>query len=352
MTFHSTRVLIADDSPTIRHYLASIIDAAPGLSVAGIAKDGEQVLQLADKLQPDVVSMDVQMPNMDGLSATRHLMQTNPRPVVVVSGLVDRDIDLSFRALEAGALAVLPKPGPRHTAEFARQQHQLTNTLRAMAGVKVVRRWPVQEPALHGGAAASIYDTQRVRPSPLLIAIAASAGGPSALATLLGHLEQPLSVPIVVVQHMPDEFIEGLARWLERLTNLPVRLALHNQPLLPGVVHLAKGHAHLQVQRRGRHLVAQWDEAVGDYAYQPAADVLFESVARACGERGVGIVLTGMGSDGAAGLLHMHAAGARTFAQDEDSSIVFGMPAAAVRLGAVDRMMAPAQLAATLNKLL
>lgn len=345
-----TRVLIAEDSPTIRHHLTAIIDAAPGLTVAGIAGDGEAALALADELQPDVVSMDVQMPKLDGLSATRRLMQTAPRPVVVVSGLLERDIDLSFKALEAGALAVAPKPGARHTAQFDQQQQQLTNTLRAMAGVRVVRRWAVSQPATAPPTDSLLPPTER--PRPLLIAIAASAGGPGALAALLAHLHRPPPVPIVVVQHMPDEFIEGLARWLERLTQLPVRLAFHNQPLAPGMVHLASGRAHLRVQRGGRHLFAQRDEARGDYAYQPAADVLFESVALALGARSVGIVLTGMGADGAAGLLHMHAAGAHTFAQDEASSIVFGMPAAAIRLGAVERVMAPAQLAATLSRLL
>lgn len=344
------RVLIAEDSLTVRYHLAAIIDEMPQLMVIGMARDGEEAVNLVKELKPDVVSMDVRMPGMDGLEATRHIMRAHPTPVVIVSNLVEREIDLSFKALQAGALAVVPKPPSRNAPEFAAQRHQLVNTLQAMAGVRVVRRWAsVYEVTQHEPKA---YHTRRMRPTPELIAVAASAGGPSATATLLSGLGGGFKAPVVIVQHMPDEFIGGLARWLGKFTEAPVRMAADDEILQPGVVHLAPGGHHLRVQRHEGVFVARLDDKPGAYRYQPSADVLFESAAAACGERGVGIILTGMGDDGAAGLLAMRRAGARTFAQDESSSVVFGMPSAAIQRGAVERVMSPTQLAASLRKLL
>ena len=288
---------------------------------------------------------------MDGLEATRRIMRTTPTPVVVVSGLLEREIDLSFRALQAGALAVLPKPPARSSSTFAAEQQRLLNTLRAMSGVKLVRRWAsVYETIEHNGH--TDYERNPARPSPLMIAVAASAGGPSALATLVGGLQNRLSVPMVVVQHMPGEFLGGLARWLGRFTTLPVRTARDGETLQAGTIYLAPSHAHLRVYRRHGAIVAALDDERGNHHHHPAADVLFESVAGACGARGVGVVLTGMGTDGARGLLAIKQQGGRTFAQDERSSTVYGMPGAAVRLGAADEVMSPGQLAVALRKLM
>lgn len=344
------KVLIAEDSPTVRHYLAAIIEEAPALTVAGMARTGTEAIQMVAELTPDVVSMDVRMPELDGLEATSYIMQTHPTPVVIVSGLVEREIDLSFRALQAGALAVVPKPTGRTHPDFPNQRQQLVTTLHAMAGVRVVRRWANGNEAPQ--RTPKTYHTTRMRPKPQFVAIAASAGGPSALAILLSGMGAHLSVPIVIVQHMPGEFISGLVRWLSKFTDVPVQLTRHGQVLAPGVVHLAPGGAHVHIYRERGRFVALHDTVPGSHRHQPAADVLFTSVAEMCGERGVGIVLTGMGDDGARGLLAMRQAGGRTFAQDEASSIVFGKPAAAIRLGAAERVMSPIQLAAALQKLL
>lgn len=342
------RVIIAEDSATIRHHLISMIEETPGMKVIGQARDGEEVLKLVSELKPDVVSMDISMPRMDGLEATRRIMAQNPTPVVVVSGLVDQDIELSFQALQAGALAVVEKPPDRSHPVFAEKQRQLVRTLSAMAGVSVVRRG--RDLTADGDQAAIKPKATSVHPE--IIAIGASAGGPSALSKLLAELPADLPVPIVVVQHIPNEFIAGLARWLEKVTPLRVTVAASGQLLLPGVVHLSPGTAHLQVVRIGESLVAQLDEKPGNYRYQPSVDVLFESVAAACGRRAIGMVLTGMGDDGAAGLLAMRQVGARTFAQDKASSTVFGMPAAAVERGAVEHIVPLAGLPSAILKLL
>jgi two-component system chemotaxis response regulator CheB len=345
------RVLVVEDSPTIRHYLKTIIDDTPQLQVVGTARDGVEAVHLIAEIKPDVVSMDVQMPVLDGLEATRQIMHQHPTPVVIVSGLVDREIDLSFRALQAGALAVVPKPPSRDDSRFEAHTRQLTNTLQAMAGVRVIRRWASAYEVNPPKDEKRFDTTHTLRPTPEIIAVAASAGGPSALATLLGGFQSQLSIPMVVVQHMPGEFLVGLARWMRKFTDLNVQIAKDGETLEPGVVYFAPGNHHLRVVRNGTTFCAQVDAEAHGHRYQPSADVLFESVATATGERGVGIVLTGMGDDGAYGLGVMRGAGARTFAQDEESCVVFGMPAAAIERGAAERVMSAAQIASTLRKL-
>jgi two-component system chemotaxis response regulator CheB len=343
------RVLLAEDSPTARHHLVDMINQAPGLQVVGEARDGEEVLALVEELKPDVVSMDIRMPRMDGLEATRQIMSRHPTPIVVVSALLDADIDLSFEALEAGALAVVEKPPARHDPAFPDKQRQLVTTLTAMAGVHVVRRW---ENLSGRNGAEHAVPTLPAHNKPELIAIGASAGGPSALSTLLGTLPATLSVPVVVVQHMLDEFIPGLARWLNDGSPLKVRVASDGMTLEPGVVHLSPGAAHLTIARKGDGLAVLLVTDQGTSRYRPSVDVLFESVAETCGKAGVGMLLTGMGDDGAAGLLAMRNAGGRTFAQDKTSCTVFGMPAAAIELGAVEQVLPLNRLSTVILKLL
>lgn len=343
------RVLLAEDSPTARHHLADMINQSPGMRVVGEARDGEEVLALVEELKPDVVSMDIRMPRMDGLEATRQIMTRNPTPIVVVSALLDADIHLSFEALEAGALAVVEKPPARHDPSFPDKQRQLVNTLAAMAGVHVVRRWE-NLPGRNGTEPSEFAASAPVKPE--VIAIGASAGGPSALSTMLSSLPADLPVPVVVVQHMLDEFVPGLARWLNDGSPLKVRVASDGMILEPGVVHLSSGAAHLTVARRGDGLVARLITAQGAYRYRPSVDVLFESVATTCGASAIGMLLTGMGDDGAAGLLAMRQAGGRTFAQDKSSCTVFGMPAAAIELGAVEQVLPLNRLSNVILKLL
>lgn len=352
------RVLLADDSATTRNHLAQMIDDAPGLLVVGEARDGEEAVRMVEVLQPDVVSMDIRMPRMDGLEATRQIMARRPTPTVVVSALIDEDVDLSFRAMEAGALAVLRKPPAQQAPDHNQMRRQFINTLIAMAGVSVVRRWgdtgPLPEnhtktiPSNVGTRfIASASDSQAVIPQ--LIAIGASAGGPSALCTLLGDLPAHFPTPILIVQHMPDEFVPGLARWLGKHTELVVSLAEHGEVLRAGHVYVAPGGAHLSVTRRAERLVMKLNPNAGGYRYCPAIDVLLTSVTEVCGTTGVGIILTGMGEDGAEGLLALRQAGGRTFAQSEASCTVFGMPGAALARGAVEQVLSPTQMAVVLK---
>jgi two-component system chemotaxis response regulator CheB len=273
-------------------------------------------------------------------------MNQHPTPVVVVSGLVERDIDLSFQALQAGALAVVEKPLDRSDPGFAAKQRHLVNTLMAMSRVRVVRRWVDVE--------LSAPPTVRVEPAPLkpeIVAIGSSAGGPSALSALLKEIPAEFPLPIVIAQHMPEGFTAGLARWLDKSTALHVRVAENHEPLEPGVVHLAPGAAHLAVKRKDGKLKAALIKEQGAHRYQPSVNVLFHSVAEISGKRGIGMVLTGMGDDGAEGLLALHQAGGLTYAQDEASCTVFGMPGAAIDCGAVTHVLGLSNLAITLAQL-
>src|SRR5262245_2861861 len=222
------RVLVVEDSPTVRRYLTTLINETPGLEVVGEARDGQEALAMTAELRPDVISMDIRMPGGDGLEATRRIMNRHPTPVVIVSGLVEREVDLSFQAIQAGALAVVEKPPYRHDPDFSAKQRQMVNTLAAMARVRVVRRWD-NEASPNDPVSVSIskpeVKTDRLRAKPEVIAIGASAGGPGALALLLRQLPADFSVPIVIAQHIPQEFVNGLARWLNKATSLSIRTA-------------------------------------------------------------------------------------------------------------------------------
>jgi two-component system chemotaxis response regulator CheB len=348
MSTRSIRVLIADDSATMRYHLAQIMSAAPGLQVVGEARDGAEALKMVERLEPDVVSMDVRMPGMDGLEATRRIMAAQPTPIVVVTGLIEEDVDLAFRAMEAGALAVVEKPPARSAPDFDEKARQVVQTLTAMSGVAVVRRWE-RAPGRNGTGELLALTPRTI---PEVVAVGASAGGPSALSTLLSGLPASMPAPVVIVQHLPEEFIPGLARWLDDVTPLRVKLAEDGDLLEPGAIYISPGGAHLEVVRRGISLAARLTRERGPYRYQPSVDVLMYSVAAACGPRAIGLILTGMGDDGAAGMLAMRQAGARTFAQDRIGCAVFGMPAAAIERGAAEKTLPLERMAPAILKLL
>lgn len=350
------RVLVADDSATIRAYLTGLISADPGLTVIGEARDGEEAVRMVEALQPDVVSMDIRMPRLDGLEATRQIMERRPTPTVVVSALMDDDVDLSFKAMEAGALAVLRKPPVQRNPDYGPQQREFITTLKAMARVTVVRRWQnappgTPRPVTNKLAQSDETATAEHTALPEMVAIGASAGGPSALSTLLAGLPADFPLPVVIVQHMPDEFLPGLSRWLSKHTRLTVNMAEDGHRLQPATVYLAPGGTHLKIARRNRVLVAQHIPDEWNSRYCPSIDVFFTSVAEVCGTTGIGIILTGMGDDGAKGLLSMRKTGGRTFAQTEASCTVFGMPGVALSYGAVEHSLNPESMARALRKL-
>jgi two-component system, chemotaxis family, protein-glutamate methylesterase/glutaminase len=337
------RVLVVEDSITQRHQLVSLIQKAPDMTVIGQARDGLEAVQLVEKL----ISMDIRMPHLGGLDATRQIMAQFPTPIVIVSN-ASSDADMAMQAMQAGALAAIEKPPASTHPQFAARCDELLSMLRLMAGVHVIRHW--HSPANGVGNEAmpktgTLFDPVR---SPEIVAIGASAGGPGTLATLFRGLTPNFRLPILVVQHLAADFMPGLADWLSRSGPLPVRLAVNGEVPTPGTVLIAPGGQHLRLSADKRIVL---DSERGNFRHHPAVDVLLRSVGDCYGPRAIGVVLTGMGDDGAEGLRAMRDSGARTIAQDEATSVVFGMPAAAIALGAAEFVLPLEKIASTILKL-
>ncbi len=328
----------------VRQLLVHILSAEGDIQVVGEAVNGAEAVRLVGLLSPDVAVLDVHMPVMDGLEATRLIMEQSPRPVVVVAGSSEPNGETrSFRALEAGALAVLDKPRGPGSPLFSESAAELLRTVRLMAEVKVVTRRPWRGPS-------PVVSLERRAPPTRvdLVAVAASTGGPKALAAILRELPLDFPAPVLVVQHISPGFEAGLARWLDSLSPLSVRLAVHGKPLGPGDVVIAPRDLHVGVSSRGRvHLSA----AAPIEGHRPSATYLFRAVAEAYGSSALGVVLTGMGRDGAEGLLTLRRAGAWTIAQDESTSVVYGMPREAASLGAVAQVLPLDEIASAVVRL-
>jgi two-component system chemotaxis response regulator CheB len=322
-----TRVLIVEDSPVVREHLRRIISADSRLEVAGIAATGEEALKLLDQLSPDVISMDIQLPGISGLETTRLTMAHRPTPIVVVSGMGSGEMNLTMQALKAGALSVVKKPVAASHGDYEALAGQLCTQLSIMSEVKVVKQRRMGAGLAAGDRRSAVYGSRRYR----ILGIAASTGGPNALVQVLSGLGADFSVPIALVQHMTPGFVSGFASWLASMTPLPVEIVERPTPLRPGRVYLAPEDRHLAVD--GRSAWLEDGPAVG--SHRPSADVLFSSMACGAGPAAIGVLLTGMGEDGAAGLRELRATGGLTIAEDESTAVVYGMPAAGVRLGAV-----------------
>jgi two-component system chemotaxis response regulator CheB len=328
------RVLVADDSPSARLLIQGILEADPELEVVGQAGDGAEAVALADRLAPDVITMDVAMPGVDGLEATRQIMARVPRPIVLVSGVFTPDLDNSFRALEAGAVTLLEKPSGPGSPAFAQEAAELVATVKLMAGVKLVRRSP---PRPSRAARAGLRRPSGRPGEPLrIVAMAASTGGPPAVAQILRALPADWPVPVLVVQHIGAGFDAGLVRYLDECCPLPVSVAKDGQELAGGEVHVCPAEAHLGVTT-GHVLTVTAGEPID--GYRPSANHLFRSVAAAFGPGAAGVVLTGMGRDGADGLLSLRQAGGLAIAQDSTTSTVYGMPRQAVLRGAAEQVL-------------
>jgi two-component system chemotaxis response regulator CheB len=337
------RTVVADDSPTARQLLAAILHETGEFRVIAEATNGREAVELAGRVEPDLIIMDVHMPVLDGLQATREIMMRSPRPILIVSAVSARDVDLSLSATEAGALMALPKPTGPASPRFAELRDQLVAMARAMAQVKVVRRWQSERRA----APRARLQSTAVGPVEL-IAMAASTGGPAALRAILDDLPPDLPAPILVVQHIARDFTRGFVDWLGGGQGLRVTLAEHDRPLEPATVYVAPDDCHLGVRNDGRAVLSS-APAIG--GFRPSATHLFASVGAAFGARAAAVILTGMGSDGADGLETAHRAGTFVIAQDEATSIVFGMAREAIARGAADCILPLERIAQRLTTL-
>lgn len=346
----SIRVLVVEDSAVVAEFLNHILGSDPALKVVGTVRNGMEALRAARDLRPDVITMDINMPVMDGLEATRTIMETNPVPIVIVSATVDPgEVATTFRAMEVGALAAVQKPVGIGHPQYRQTADNLVQTVKLMSEVKVVRRWGAQRKNGAFTVGASTVDRQVPGSRNIkIVAMGASTGGPSVIKRILSEFPADFSSPVLIVQHISPGFLPGFAELLRDSCKLPVTIPGDGEVLQPGHVYLAPDGVHMGVGARGRIALATHPPENG---VKPSISYLFRTVADVFGPGAAGVILTGMGRDGADELKSMREKGAVTIAQDEASSIVFGMPAEAVRIGAATHVFSPDQIASFLTKL-
>ncbi len=343
------RVLIVDDSALVRRLLTDMLSRDPAIEVVGAAGDAHVAREKIKQLNPDVLTLDVEMPKMDGLTFLRNLMRLRPMPVVMVSSLAEHGADVTLDALAMGAVDYLPKPRIDIAATLSDYAEELIEKIKAAANASVRtldprRAPPPAAPARLGLGSGSLRTTERI------IAIGASTGGTEAIKQVLMGLP-PDAPGIVIAQHIPKAFSTPFARRMNDCCRMTVYEAEDGQQVLAGHVYIAPGDRHLKVERDGARYVCKLDDGEPVNRHKPSVDVLFRSVAQCAGRNAIGLLLTGMGKDGARGLLEMRQSGSRTVAQDEASSVVWGMPGEAVSLGAVQHVIALQQVATAVCEL-
>lgn len=347
------RVLIVDDSAFMCKVLQEIINSDPQLEVAGQARDGRDAVALAESLRPDVITMDINMPHVDGLQATEMIMSQHPRPIVVVSSESREGAASTLRALELGAIDFVPKPSTGIDLDMKNVSEELTRKLKLAAKVRVVRTATRSKlPAMHAPASVprpvvGSALTQRNGGKFPIVVVAASTGGPAAVMRVVAGLPKDLGGAVVLVLHMPAAFTKQFAIQLAEVSALPVKEAEHNESLQPATIYLCPGSHHLRVSSTGK---ISLDSGARIDGYRPSADVAFETIASYARSLGIGLVLTGMGGDAAKGAKALKAAGGCVLAQDEATSVIFGMPSEAIKAGAVDEVLPLDEIATAIEK--
>jgi two-component system chemotaxis response regulator CheB len=344
------RVLVVDDSAFMRKVLEEIFNADPQLQVVGHAKDGREAIALAESLKPDVITMDLNMPHMDGLQATAQIMTSNPRPVVIVSSESKEGADSTLKALELGAIEFVTKPSSGIDLDMQSVREDLLRKVRMAAKVRVVRTASTLAKQVQSAGSAALSPTKIIQTPPPsappqasgdlrfpVVVLAASTGGPATVMRLAPGFTRDFPAAVFLVQHMPAAFTTQYALQLAEFTSIRVKEAEASEAVQPGTLYICPGGQHLRVTPMGR---IQLDSVTGRIdGYLPNIDVTMESVAAFAGALSIGVVLTGMGSDGARGSKAIKSAGGLVIAQDEASSVIFGMPAEAIKTGAVEQVL-------------
>lgn len=341
------RVLVVDDSAIIRSLVRGALSQHPQIEVVGLASDGLDAIEKIRALRPDIVTLDIEMPRLNGIGVLDRVAGRAPVKFLMVSTLTQAGAQVTFEALNKGAIDYITKPQAAGAAAAARFREELVEKVLAVARVR--RRRPVATGRGVITGAAPTLPPNQVR--GWVVAIGISCGGPQTLYQMLPAFPSDF-VPVVLTQHMPAQFTGPFANHLNACCAMNVREATHGEPVQPGTVYVAPGDKHLCVVRRGATLHIALDDGPLVSGHRPSADVMFKSVAKACGPRAVGVVMTGMGRDGADGIVEMHKAGAHTVAQDEATSFVYGMPKAAAATGCVDHVVPMLNVPATVARLM
>jgi two-component system chemotaxis response regulator CheB len=345
------KVLVVEDSPVAREFLVHVLNSAPGIRVVGTAADGEEALGFVDRERPDVIAMDINMPRMNGIEATRRIMETRPVPIVIVSGVWDpREVETTFRAMEAGALAVVQKPKGIGHPDHEATVRELVQKVKLMSEIKLVRRWPKYREegrAEERTAGAYIAPPERGTSLPRIkiVVIGASTGGPPVLYGILAGLPEGFPAPLAIVQHIAPGFTKGMVDWISGASRLKVKIAAAGEKLLAGHAYFAPERKNMGVGNDGSVLLSGEDRQHGAC---PSVSHLFRSVADVYGCEAVGILLTGMGSDGAQELKMMKDRGAVTIIQNRETAAVYGMPGIAEEIGAASYALPPGKIVAAL----
>ncbi len=336
MNKHKIRVLIVDDSALIRNVMTEILSQDPEIEVVGTAPDPYVARDKMKALNPDVLTLDVEMPKMDGLTFLQKIMAFRPMPVVMVSSLTEQGAATTLQALESGAVDFVTKPTMDIQHGLSDLTHQIINKVKIAAQASVKKRIPSADCSERIKALAA--QSAMIKTTDTIIAIGASTGGTEALRELLEVLP-PNTPPIIITQHMPERFTKSFADRLNQLCQIHVKEAQEGDSVIPGQALLAPGNYHMELRRSGARYYVSLNQEPLVNRHRPSVDAMFRSVARYAGGNSLGVILTGMGNDGAAGMLEMKQAGAFNFAQDEISCVVFGMPKEAIKAGGVDKIL-------------
>ena len=342
------KVLVVDDSAFMRKALTSMLQEDPEIKVIGTARDGVEAIQMIQELKPDVVTMDVEMPRMDGITALREIMQKCPVPVIMVSSLTTEGAKVTLEALELGAIDFIPKNLAELSVNIVKIKGILLEKIKTIGKRGIVKRKPVLKPAETKIETPKV-EIPKVRVTTErkigIVSIGTSTGGPKALQEIIPKLPKDFPVPIVIAQHMPPNFTKPFAERLDQLSQLSVKEAEEGEAIKPGIVYIAPGRGHMRLKRRGIETLVTISEDKEEFIYRPSVDALMLSVADCFPGRSLGVILTGMGNDGAKGCKKIKETGGRVFAQNEESCVVYGMPRAVVEAGLADKVISLEEMA-------
>ena len=336
-------VLVVDDSAFMRKAISTMLDKDPGIKVVGMARDGQEGLDMVRKLNPDVVTMDIEMPRMDGLTALRHIMMEAPRPVLMVSSLTTEGAEATLKAMELGAVDFIPKQLSKVSLDIIKIEKDLIERVKTVAARRMrharTRPAPMARPAATGRPVPRPVPSAAGRPIRDVVAIGVSTGGPPVVQQILSSLPEDFPAGIVIAQHMPAAFTGPFAKRLDAVSRISVKEAENGDVLRPGCAFVAPGGRHVVLEQKISRIDVVVTEEPREALYKPSANVLISSVAEAVGKRGLGVILTGMGSDGCEGVRELKGRGGRALAQSDSTCVVYGMPKAIVDENLADEIV-------------